>query len=94
MSNPGIGPLFLGGCAAHAFFGRFVEGWMKTGTGSAMSCTVAESEPQSIAVPVPVFISPRPTSVSTARMQGIYNLSLRDDSADLTSYGISDPRAA
>jgi tRNA pseudouridine38-40 synthase len=32
-------------------------GLMKTGTGSAIGCTVAESEPPSIAVPVPVFIT-------------------------------------
>ena len=30
---------------------------MKTGTGSAISCTVAWSKPQFLAVPVPVFIS-------------------------------------
>ena len=32
---------------------------MKTGTGSAISCTVAWDESQFLAVPVPVFISPR-----------------------------------
>ena len=32
---------------------------MKTGTGSAISCAVAWSKSQFLAVPVPVFISPR-----------------------------------
>jgi len=39
-------------------------GLMKTGTGSAISCTVAWSQSQFLAVPVPVFISPGQSPVN------------------------------